>query len=62
MIEMPPLLPPLLLMLIFQKYVVIASCGYKNYCQKVIIDEDTTVFYEIGRIGYAKYLVRSGKF
>ena len=33
----PPLLPPLLLMLIFQKYVIITSCGYKNYCQKPII-------------------------
>ena len=46
----PPLLPPLLLMLVFQKYDVIASSGYKNDCQKVIIDEDTTIFYMLPTI------------
>tara|TARA_B100000686_G_scaffold174305_1_gene181430 strand:+ start:135 stop:269 length:135 start_codon:yes stop_codon:yes gene_type:complete len=44
---MPPLLPPLLLMLLFQKYDVLASFGYKNYCQKVIIDGDTTIFHKL---------------
>ena len=46
----PPLLPPLLLMSIFLKYDVIASCGYENYCQKVIIDEDRTIFDELSTI------------
>ena len=31
----------------FQKYDVIASCGYKNYCQKLIIDEDATIFHKL---------------
>ena len=34
----------------FPKYDIIASCGYKNYCQKIIIDEDRTIFDELSTI------------
>ena len=50
--HVPPLVPPLIYISIFQNYNVLAPCGYEYYCLKAIFDDFRYHAYRLGKIAF----------